>query len=436
MLLLPLATAVAEDPSSPAEPPAAETAATRAVPDTLSLPQALTFAEHEHPHFAEARARRDMARADVELQGSGDDLSIQATAIGRLVQPPASSPNQDQEDHQASLLIRKPLYDFGRTGNRHQAAEHALDGAEQKLLDVGAARRLAILETYFEVVLADLRAGEANEAMSVAFVRYDRTQERQKLGLASDLDVQHARSKYEVIRQQRYLAEAGQRATRSRLALALGYPRQLPTTVLQPALKLDADAWPDFDALLARASDNNPRLQNRKAALEAARYNLRAARSEYLPRLDSEFEASWYARQFGSRDDWRAQISLTVPLYGGDRVSGLVQMQQARVDLAQAELETEEHELRQRLLEQWLALTTLKAKRDLAAANMDYREMELDRARTEYQQELRTDLGDAMTETSAARWLLARVDFDLALTIARIDALLGQPLSIIEAPKP
>lgn len=406
------------------------------VPDRLSLVQALSFADSAHPLLQEALARRDQAAARVELEGAGDDLSITATAIGRIVQPPETAPNQDQQDHQAGLRIHKPLYDFGRTGHRRAAARLELDGSEQQLLNRTGQHRLIIAEAFFEVVLADLRATEANEAMSVAFTRFDRIGERQRIGIASELEVQRSRAAYEVVRQQRYLAEAAQRSTRGRLALALGRPTELPTQIVHPRLTLDLDRYQDFDALYDRAAADNPMLKSRRAQLAAAAARLRAARSDYLPRLDSEFRTDWYTRQFGSRDDWQAQISLTVPLYQGDRVSGNMQLHQAGLELARSQLAQEEYRLRQQLLQLWLDLGTLKAKRDLADANRDYREMELDRARTEYQQELRTDLGNSMTETSAARWLSARVEFDIALTIAHIDSLIGQPLSIIEASKP
>ena len=85
-----------------------------------------------------------------------------------------------------------------------------------------------------------------------------------------------------------------------------------------------------------------------------------------------------------------------------------------------------EIDVRQTLLESWLALDTLAAERDSTEAFAVYRDLYLDRSRAFYEHEVRADLGDAMVQISESTLRSARVDFELALAWARIHGLTGR----------
>jgi hypothetical protein len=53
--------------------------------------------------------------------------------------------------------------------------------------------------------------------------------------------------------------------------------------------------------------------------------------------------------------------------------------------------------------------------------------MALERARAEYELELKTNLGNSMAETQVARLRKRAVEYRLALAWARLEALLGGP---------
>lgn len=62
---------------------------------------------------------------------------------------------------------------------------------------------------------------------------------------------------------------------------------------------------------------------------------------------------------------------------------------------------------------------------DESKALADYRDLYLDRSRALYELDIKTDLGDTMTQTSAARLRGAATRDALALAWAQVDALLG-----------
>lgn len=60
-----------------------------------------------------------------------------------------------------------------------------------------------------------------------------------------------------------------------------------------------------------------------------------------------------------------------------------------------------------------------------AASNAAYRDQALDRARAEYELELKANLGTRMAESQSARLRTRAVEYRLALAWARLEALVG-----------
>ncbi len=401
-----------------------------ALPDPLTLEQALSFASGSQPALEKQRAELALAQANAAATAATDDLSARVDLYARWVQPAPLAPDQRQQDHQASFIVNKPLLDFGRSSALQDAAQAGVDAQSAMLTDTLGKFRIDIMQAFFDVVLADLRFARENEDMATAFIRFDRTRQRQSLGQRSELETRETRAAYEQVRRARYTAETQQRITRNRLALLLGHGDNLPANVTPPQINLDVKTMPEYADLLQSALAGNPQLQGARAAVAGAQQRLLAAQRDYWPSVDAEAEVSEYHRQFGGRDDWRAGVKVTVPLYSGGRISAKIAQEQARLHGLQAQAALLEQELRQQLLEIWLQIYVLGAERDRAKANYVYQQQRLDEARMLYEQEKKADLGDTMVQTSDARWQVARSDFALAISWAKIQALTGQTINI------
>ena len=68
-------------------------------------------------------------------------------------------------------------------------------------------------------------------------------------------------------------------------------------------------------------------------------------------------------------------------------------------------------------------LELLKVEQQTARTRSDYRDLYLDRSRALYEMEAQVTLGDAMTKMTEAQWRAAKVEFDLAIAWARLDAM-------------
>jgi outer membrane protein TolC len=397
------------------------------LPSPLSLEQALAIADGVHPDRLLADAALEQARARYRLAGSVDDLKLGFTAELRAVEPSDYTIFQSHNDNLARLNLSKQLYDFGRTARAEEAAEAALVSREWQLLEVRQQRRLQVMQRFFDVLLADLKYARDNEALANAFIRYDRAVNRLELGKRSDIEVLELEGLYQQARRRTTASSHQQRITRSQLAISLNRPKDLPADLVAPQLEIEP-LEPELEPLVERVLQRNPRLKSLHAEVAAARKQLQASEASDNPVLRGELEAATYERELGGRNPLTAALVLEVPLYSGGRTDAKAAEARALLQQKEAELASYELGLRQQVLDLWLERERLGVQSDELDVTADYRDLYLDRSRTQYELDLQTDLGDAMTQIADIQWQRAQNRYAILLLQARLKALAGDLL--------
>ncbi len=395
------------------------------LPQPLALEQALARADGPHPVLEAERAELAGRRAEAAGARAGDDLEVGVSGRLRWVDPPSYAIDQGNDDHSVGLYVRKQLYDFGRTAAREAAAAAAVEAQESLLLGARQARRVEIARRFLDVLLADLAYARDNEAMAIAFIRFDRLRDRHRLNQVSDVDLREAEAEYQAFLSARAESAAAQRRTRARLANALNRPGDLPADLARPRLPAKDRALPPVAELQEAVAADNPQLAALRARVGAARERLAAAEAEYAPVLSAQVERAEYTRDTGTADPWRAGVTLEVPLYTGGRARAEVAGARADLRRAEAELARQRLETRQAVLDLWLELDTLHQQLEDARIESAWRDIALDEARALYQMELRSDLGDSMFKTTAVRHRLRSIEYAMAVAWMRLDALAG-----------
>jgi len=398
------------------------------LPQPLTLQHALSLVDEGHPRLAQVAADRQLAAAAEKRVEADKGLDVSVEGRLRWIEPAEIAADQSRDDHKLALLVRKNLYDFGRTAAAGEAARATVSSKRWRYESARRQQRLTVMRAFFDVLLADMATAHAEEAMAVAFITLDRLRNRHELGQISDIELLEEESRYQQVLHRRTEQVARQRATRARLALALNRPGELPSRLARPSLPQLERELPEYEKLLAEALENNAEVRALRAAVTAAVGAVTAARAERRPTLDAELEAAEYARDGGSNDPWRAGLLLRIPLYDGGGVRSAVAEAQARLYRRQAALREAEHEVRQAVLERWLELDTLRVQRQEMLALQDYRDLYLDRSRALYEMEVKADLGDAMVRLTESHLEAAQTDYQIAMVWEHIDALLGRPL--------
>ncbi|MCK5360439.1 MAG: TolC family protein, partial [Gammaproteobacteria bacterium] len=118
-------------------------------------------------------------------------------------------------------------------------------------------------------------------------------------------------------------------------------------------------------------------------------------------------------------------VNLVIPLREGGRFKAEIAKQQAELQKEEARYQLMKNALRKTVLELVQEVEVLRVAVESAEVRLEYRDQYLDRSRSAYELEIRTDLGDAAANMTEAQWNADKVKYDLLLTLGNIDALLG-----------
>ena len=401
-----------------------------AVAERLTLDEALATVAAAHPDRRMVESDLALSHADREQAASRQDFSLFLDGSLRR----GRQPDGDwKPDNLGRIVARKPLLDFGRTGQAVAAADQEIAARQADLLSIESQRRIDIMARYFDVLLADQQYVADNEFMTVAYLDWDKARERFELGVGNQPDLLRLEASYQDWRERRTASLQRTRSTRQKLAHAMYRPGKLPVTLAEPVLQDNARPVPEFDSLLAWMMQKNPRVQAMQALLAASDSRLGAIRAERNPTLDAEVFGAGFSRESTTRDELSAGLVFNIPLYQGGRVDARVARELAQKERRAAELEKLKLDLSDSLLATLQEIEWLRGS-GIAAADkqVEYRDWALERARAEYELELKTNLGSSMAETQAAHLRRKQMEYRLALALARLEALSGGSLPPVE----
>jgi len=401
-----------------------------AVAERLTLDEALAAATAAHPDHRVASIDLALARADRELAASRQDFSLFLDGSLRSGQRPEGD---WRSDNVGRIVARKPLLDFGRSSQAIAAADQEIAARQAALMNVENLRRIDIMARYFDVLLADMQYAADNEFMTVAYVSWDNAKSRFEVGQISQPELMKLEAAYQDVRERRNASLQSVRSTRQKLAHAIHRPGKLPTELVEPALKDNSRPLPEYESLLSWVMQKNPRVQALQAQGGAVDARMASIRAERNPVLDAELIGAGYSREAITRDNLSAGLVFNIPLYQGGRVDARVARELAQKERTTAELDKLKLDLAETLFTTLQEIEWLRgSSRAAADKQIEYRDWALERARAEYEIELKTNLGASMAETQVAQLRRKQVEYRLALALARLEALSGGSLPSVE----
>jgi len=427
LLLAPWSVAHAQEVAGTAPASPSETPAEFIMPAVLSLPAALEIAELSGApdlEIAEAGILRSLAEYDEVRATKG--LRSRAEAFPRRVVTAGSQGDEFVDDTYYTFRNEWLLSDFGRTSRRAAAAQNEIQAQSMQYMDAANRLRLRIMQAYFNVLLADRQYTADDEAMTVKYLTYDRLRERHELGEVADVDLLGLESAYREALVVRAHSANRRSEARAELAALLNHPESLPGDLAPVEAALDEIEVPEYQPLLEQVKTNNPELVALKEKVKAVEAKLEASRMFHQPYIDTLLEYGNYEREFGTRDKWRVGVQVLVPIWNGGRDRAEAARLVADLQEAQARQRLMETDLHRTVLELVQELEALKVAWQSAKTRLEFRDLYLDRSRSLYELEVKTDLGDASAKMSEAQWAADQTRFDLLLTLASIDALLGE----------
>lgn len=295
--------------------------------EVLTLPEALNRAFTTNPALAAARREID--------------------ATGGALQQARLRPNPElgvaQEDlrrgrQTTTLALTQPLEMGGKRAARTALAERVQDQARVGVEQVRADLRAAVLEGYYEALVARERLRLARESLAVAASSADATGKRVQAGKVSPVEETRARVAQAGAQAELAQAEGAFRSARQRLAALWG---DTQPGFADMAGRLDLPAATPDDAWVSQRMADAPAL--RRARLEVERW--RAAAELERARAVPDIAISLGAKRLQAEGVTQAVVGLSIPLPVFNRNQGGIAEALAREDKARDELAVSEIQL-------------------------------------------------------------------------------------------
>ncbi|MBD3776429.1 MAG: TolC family protein [Thiotrichales bacterium] len=399
-----------------------------ALPNPLTLQDVMSASLQAHPLLATEQANLAKIQAQLGAQQAQDGLQLDL--VGRLAWRDYAK--ETEEFHLAALHARQSLYDFDRNRSqvealqRHEEAQTLLfENAENQL-------KLQLMQGFFNVLLADFQYRIDNEAMAVAYVGLDKAKDELDLKRLSDVDYLKLENEYQQILVKRSRSEYQQLQTRLALANLMGLPDARPDELTFPALKNYAQRSLNettLEKLQQNVLQENPELNALKKRLEAAQLKVQSQQAAAKPDIALEGWAGQLSSYPEKREgNWNIGLTLNMPLYDSGLRDAKVSEAKADEQAVAAQIGLYEQKLRDKVADIYFQIKLLEAERNQNKIFGDYADLYLDYSRALYENESKTDLGDAMVRLSEANYNQVAWQFKQALLWASLDSLTGKAL--------
>ena len=153
--------------------------------------------------------------------------------------------------------------------------------------------------------------------------------------------------------------------------------------------------------------------------------------------MSADADYTEYRREIPSRENWRAGVTLRIPLIESGIDKADVAVARAEWLAQSAELTLLQSRLREEVYRYWQSINQLQASSRALAAEQQYASRALDKSRGEYELERRTDFGDAQVRVSEIRYRKAKNDYQLQIEKMQLALITGQnPVDLLFAEAP
>ncbi len=219
-----------------------------------------------------------------------------------------------------SVTLSYLLFDFGGRAGR-------VSGARQRLFAAGFTHNATIQNVVLQIqvgyfqYLANRSLLEAQRTtLAEAQANLEAAEERRRVGLATIADVLQARTAASQAQLDLQSTEGSLQTARGALALALGFPANLPYDVDSSAAAVPVAPLADsVNALIASALEGRPDLAAARAEANAARASIGELRSDLLPslRLGATGGRTYATTIPNGANSYNLSLGLTIPIFNG-----------------------------------------------------------------------------------------------------------------------
>jgi outer membrane protein len=408
----------------------------------LSLAEALETARRNNPDYLTTLSARAPASWSLTNATAGLFTPTASVSGGYAYQAATNGQNfqgfqipATPSYHQSSLSFRLAYQLSGTSVANRGYASAQLSAADQDIAGARTVLETSVKQEYINLLEARAQADLAEHVVTRAAEVLNLAQARYNVGQGTMIDVRRAQVDKGTADVQLLQARQNVEVEVLKLYQWLGVPAPEPPNVEPTDTFPVAQPAYNQDSLVALGLQANPALRAFRAREGAARWNVRAAYSQYLPSLQASASTgkSWItqgASSYNQTSPWYLSLGVSLPIY--DAFSRNLQISQANAqeESLRQSIRSRELLVRANVSAAYLALITAYQTIAVQADNRAAAEEALSLATQRYRVGSGSiiELLDARvtSETAGANYINAVYNYHKA--IAALEQAVGQPL--------
>lgn len=396
------------------------------LPNPLTLEHVLKLANENN--FAEKQQLLDIDSKKQQLT----DWKNQYDTTARVDLQLAKRSDFDRaiNNSHAFIYLEKTLYDQSiEIGKSAQIS--SIDDASLSLQQLQQNKSIQLARSFFDIVLADLSYETALQRLALSAIREGRIRDDYEIQSASEVALLEKQVDTQISQIQRIKAESKQIQTRAKLAQLLNIRYEdRPDEVVKPnysaVFKKDLAEFSFYQEKLK----NNLNLKQLEQSLQAIKREISQQKSNLGIVINSSARLGEQGYLREKNGQWRAGLQLSMP-FGTDankdsKISQLLIQSKKK----QLDIDTLQQQLLGQALEYYLELGALRQIHKALVIELDYRDLHLEKARANYEMEIKSDIGDAMTNYTDSERKLAENEFNYMITLKKLHHLIGEDYEI------
>lgn len=439
VLLTASATAASQQPTTSQPPPAGQQTAAgqQALPNPLTLSQAVTIALSNNSVIRQAQARlaqasgqyaqsRSALLPQVEVNAFQAYLTINLKGLGIDIPTVPQGKTDPFGSMDARISLRQDLLNIA---NREAWKSSGAKQESSRLL-LGNAREIVVLNVvgaYLQALRVKASRDALAEQTKLADDLYKLTQDRVRQGVSAKLEAVRAQQQVNSLEQQRQEAEQNYITAKLSLANTL----QITITAdfeVSDAAAYGVEAPVDRSTAVVAALDARPDYLAAKSSIRAAELQMQSAKASRYPSLSAGFSDGQSGESpVHNQNTYRLAGTLHIPIYTGGRIRGQIDeaagaLQEAQAGAAQLRSQIETDVLTAIAGMEW-ALKQVET----SAANVQLSREEVDLTRQRFAQGVtdNTEVVNAQDRVSKADDARVRAMYTLGLARANLARAMG-----------
>ncbi len=393
------------------------------LPNPLTLGDALKLTKNQN--LDEQQQHINISLDRVKLDSYQDAYKPKVDLDLQLAR--RANENSGTNNSHAFVKINQVLFDQN-TNIGQNTARSNLESTQFQLQQLKKDKTTQVMRAFFDVILSDMRYETVLERLAISAIREGRVKDDFDTKDASEVELLEKQTQTQLDVSKRIEAESLQITTRAKLAQLLNITYEnRPDDLVRPNLKhFFENELGEFEIWQKKILNSNPDLDELERELVSLKQQINSEKNNKEIVISSNARLGEQAYQRDKNGKWRVGLNFVMPL--GQSYSQKRKITELSLKIKQKKLSIDQlkQNLNQRALSLWLELKTLKQLQKALTVELDYRDLYLERARANYEMEIKSDIGHAMTNLTDSEWKLAKNEFNYVVTLTQLRQLAGE----------